>query len=138
MLRSEAALVATCTPASGLHSSSSTTSSYWYFDFASALRSRTARSAELRPPRPMAELPPVSGPTKAMRTVSLACAAAQTRLVASAAAGVRGVVMRGTVPNPGGTGMRRAMGSVLVGQDQFELIDEGGGDPVVLLHGFPT
>jgi pimeloyl-ACP methyl ester carboxylesterase len=30
------------------------------------------------------------------------------------------------------------MGSVRVGQDQFELTDEGRGDPVVLLHGFPT
>jgi pimeloyl-ACP methyl ester carboxylesterase len=30
------------------------------------------------------------------------------------------------------------MSSVRVGQDQFELIDEGRGDPVVLLHGFPT
>ena len=30
------------------------------------------------------------------------------------------------------------MGSVRVGQDQFELIDEGRGDPVVLLHGFPA
>src|SRR5256885_6615817 len=99
MPRSEPALVATCTPASGLHSSSSTTSSYWYFDLASALRSRTARSAELRPPRPMAELPPVSGPTNAMRTVSLACAAAQKRLVASAAAEIREMIMRGTVPN---------------------------------------
>ena len=30
------------------------------------------------------------------------------------------------------------MSSVRVGQDQFELIDEGRGDPVVLLHGFPA
>ena len=30
------------------------------------------------------------------------------------------------------------MSTVRVGQDQFELIDEGRGDPVVLLHGFPT
>jgi len=30
------------------------------------------------------------------------------------------------------------MSSVRVGQDQFELIDVGRGDPVVLLHGFPT
>jgi 2-hydroxymuconate-semialdehyde hydrolase len=30
------------------------------------------------------------------------------------------------------------MASVSVGQDQFELIDQGKGDPVVLLHGFPT
>src|SRR3954470_18128636 len=145
MPRSDAALVATCTPASGLHSSSRTTSSYWYFDFASALRSRTARSAELRPPRPMAELPPVSGPTKAMRTVSLAWAAAQTRLVASAALAILAVIMRGTVPNRHLDWYARAeMGSVRVGQDQFELIDEsresreGRGDPVVLLHGFPT
>src|SRR3954468_1326971 len=139
MPRSDPALVATCTPASGLHSSSRTTSSYWYFDFASALRSRTARSAELRPPRPMAELPPVSGPTKAMRTVSLAWAAAQTRLVASAALAILAVIMRGTVPNRHLDWYAGAeMGSVRVGQDQFELIDEGKGDPVVLLHGFPT
>src|SRR5947209_3536626 len=126
MPRSDAALVATCTPASGLHSSSSTTSSYWYFDFASALRRRTARSAELRPPRPMAELPPVSGPTKAMRTVSLACAAAQTRLVASAAAAIRELIMRGNVPNRRGDWYAGAtMASFRVGQDQFEVIDEG-------------
>ena len=30
------------------------------------------------------------------------------------------------------------MSSVRVGNDQFELLDEGSGDPVVLLHGFPT
>src|SRR6266850_7063816 len=85
MPRSEPALVAICTPASGLHSSSRTTSSYWYFALASALRSRTARSEELRPPRPIAELPPVSGPTKAIRTVSLA-AAEKERVAISAAA----------------------------------------------------
>src|SRR5438034_4086413 len=48
----------------GLHSSSSTTSSYSYFAFASALRNLTARSAELRPPSPLAETPPVNGPIK--------------------------------------------------------------------------
>src|SRR3954454_25012523 len=129
MPRSEPALVATCTPASGLHSSSSTTNSYWYFDFASALRSRTARSAELRPPRPMAELPPVSGPTKAMRTVSLACAAVQTKIVASMPAAIREVIMRGTVPNRQLDWYAgRKMSSVPVGQDRFELLDEGSGD----------
>src|SRR5207248_5205337 len=86
MPRSEPALVATCTPASGLHSSSRTTSSYRYFDLESALRSRTARAAELRPPRPMAELPPVSGPTKAMRTVSLARAEREKVAISAAAA----------------------------------------------------
>src|SRR3954467_14373790 len=96
MLRSEAALVATCTPASGLHSSSSTTSSYWYLDFASAFRSRTARSAELRPPSPMAELPPVRGPTKAILTVSLAWAAPHRSIAAVA---ILEMIMRGTVPN---------------------------------------
>src|SRR5256885_1159523 len=139
MPRSDAALVATCPPASGLHSSSRTTSSYWCFDFGSALRSRTARSAELRPPRPMAELPPVSGPTKAMRTVSLACAAVQRKIAASMTPAIRTLIMRGTVPNrqldwyAGGK-----MSSVRVGNDHFELLDEGSGDPVVLLHGFPT
>src|SRR5258708_2596186 len=88
MLLSAAALVATCTPASGLHSSSSTTSSNWYLLFGSALRRRTARSAELRPPSPMAELPPVSGPTKAILTTSFARTAglANARNVAAPAA----------------------------------------------------
>src|SRR5262249_38359252 len=72
--RSAPALVATCTPVSGLHSSSSTTSSYWYFAFGSAFRSFTASSAELRPPRPSAEFPPVRGPMNASFTVSLATA----------------------------------------------------------------
>src|SRR5690348_13941026 len=85
IVRSLPALVATCTPASGLHSSSSTTSSYWYFAFASALRSLTARSAEFRPPSPMAEFPPVSGPMNAMRTVSFARAGAASAIAASAA-----------------------------------------------------
>src|SRR3954463_10254306 len=87
---SEPARVAICTPASGLHSSSSTTSSYWYFALASAFRSRTARSAELRPPRPMAELPPVSGPTKARRTVSFADAESETSAISAAAANLMG------------------------------------------------
>src|SRR5436190_1173667 len=86
MVRSEPALVATWTPVSGLHSSSSTTSSYWYFDFPPALRSFTARSAEFRPPRPIAELPPVSGPTNARRTVSFACAPVETANAAATAA----------------------------------------------------
>jgi 2-hydroxymuconate-semialdehyde hydrolase len=30
------------------------------------------------------------------------------------------------------------MPSIRVGQDRFEIVDEGKGDPVVLLHGFPT
>src|SRR6266851_5833047 len=79
MLRSDPAFVATCTPASGLHSSSSTTRSYVYFALASWLRSFTARSAELRPPSPIAEFPPVSGPTNAIFTVSFALAAAEAR-----------------------------------------------------------
>src|SRR5438270_2556463 len=86
MVRSDPALVAICTPASGLHSSSNTTSSYRYFDFPSAFRSLTARSAELRPPRPTAELPPVSGPTNAMRTVSLAPAEKKRTAISAAAA----------------------------------------------------
>src|SRR5512132_1713772 len=72
MLRSAPALVATCTAMFGLHSSSSTTSSYSYFALGSALRSLTARSAELRPPSPLAAVPPVSGPMKATLTLSLA------------------------------------------------------------------
>src|SRR6478735_6457334 len=69
---SAAILVATCTATFGLHSSSSTTSSYSYFAFGSALRSFTARSAELRPPMPLTETPPVSGPMKPTLTASLA------------------------------------------------------------------
>src|SRR2546425_9689621 len=67
-------LVATCTATLDLHSSSSTTSSYSYFAFASALRSRTARSAELRPPIPLTETPPVSGPMKPTLILSFASA----------------------------------------------------------------
>src|ERR1041385_2702109 len=68
-------LVACCTAMLGLHSSSSTTSSYSYFALASALRNLTARSAELRPPMPLTETPPVSGPMKPTFTLSLALAA---------------------------------------------------------------
>src|SRR5438105_3330668 len=70
-----AALVAACTAMFGLHSSSRLTSSYLYLAFASSFRSRTARSAELRPPMPFADTPPVSGPMKASLTVCFcACA----------------------------------------------------------------
>src|SRR5713226_6059851 len=69
---SAAILVACWTATFGLHSSSSTTSSYSYLALVSALRSRTARSAELRPPRPFTETPPVSGPMNPTLTVSLA------------------------------------------------------------------
>src|SRR5262245_30225942 len=74
--RSAASLVATCTATFGLHSSSSTTCSYSYFALASALRNRTAKSDELRPPRPLAEVPPVSGPIKPTLTLSFASTAA--------------------------------------------------------------
>src|ERR1043166_2037232 len=74
MSLSAAILVATCTATFGLHSSSSTTISYSYFDFGSALRSLTARSAELRPPIPLTDTPPVSGPMKPTLTLSLALA----------------------------------------------------------------
>src|SRR5690242_12072480 len=85
MSLSAAILVACCTATLGLHSSSSTTSSYSYLAFPSALRSRTARSAELRPPRPLAELPPVSGPMKPTFTLSLAAAGAAANAGMSAA-----------------------------------------------------
>src|SRR6516164_1449446 len=85
MSLSAAILVATCTATFGLHSSSSTTSSYSYFALGSALRKRTARSAELRPPRPLTETPPVSGPMKPTLTLSLASAAAVATANASAA-----------------------------------------------------
>src|ERR1700730_89515 len=73
---SAAILVATCTATFGLHSSSSTTSSYSYFAFASALRSLTASSGDLRPPIPLTETPPVNGPMKPTLTLSFACAVA--------------------------------------------------------------
>src|SRR5215813_14050673 len=76
MSLSAAILVATWTATFGLHSSSSTAISYSYFAFGSALRSRTARSAELRPPRPLTETPPVSGPMNPTLTLSLASAVA--------------------------------------------------------------
>src|SRR5262249_36250496 len=85
MSLSAAILVATCTATLGLHSSSSTTSSYSYFVFGSALRRRTARSAELRPPRPFTDTPPVSGPMKPTLTLSLASAATVATANASAA-----------------------------------------------------
>jgi hypothetical protein len=69
---SVAILVATCTAMFGLHSSSSTTSSYSYFALGSALRNRTARSAELRPPIPLTETPPVNGPMNPTLTLSFA------------------------------------------------------------------
>src|ERR1051325_9712362 len=80
------ALVAACTAVFGLHSSSSTVSSYSYFALGSALRSLTARSAELRPPRPFAATPPVSGPMKATFTLSLAAAGPASESARSAAA----------------------------------------------------
>src|SRR5215467_12878086 len=82
---SAAILVATCTATFGLHSSSSTTISYSYFALGSALRSRTARSAELRPPRPFTETPPVSGPINPTLTLSLASAVAAAKQIAIAA-----------------------------------------------------
>src|SRR4029078_8929674 len=86
---SAAILVATCTATFGLHSSSSTTSSYSYFAFGSALRRRTARSAELGPPSPLTETPPVSGPMKPTLTLSLASAATVAAANASAAMVIR-------------------------------------------------
>ena len=86
MERSAPTLVATCTATFGLHSSSSTTSSYSYFAFGSALRSLTARSAELRPPRPLAAVPPVSGPMKPTLTLSFAAAGEANNTAASAPA----------------------------------------------------
>src|SRR4029077_21286506 len=80
------ALVAACTAVFGLHSSSSTVSSYSYFALGSALRSLTARSAELRPPRPFAATPPVSGPMKATFTLSLGQAGPANASARSAAA----------------------------------------------------
>src|SRR5260221_12205281 len=74
MSLSAAILVATCTATFGLHSSSSTTNSYSYLALASALRNLTASSAELRPPMPLTETPPVRGPMKPTLTLSLACA----------------------------------------------------------------
>src|SRR5450830_1819627 len=84
MSLSAAILVATCTATFGLHSSSSTTSSYSYFAFESALRSFTARSAELRPPIPLTATPPVSGPMKPTFTLSLAFAAPAASVSAAA------------------------------------------------------
>src|SRR5690349_17992436 len=85
MSLSAAILVATCTATFGLHSSSSTTSSYSYFAFGSAFRSLTARSAELRPPRPFTETPPVRGPMKPTFTLSFALATPALAVNATAA-----------------------------------------------------
>src|SRR4029079_17243752 len=94
MSLSAAILVATCTATFGLHSSSSTTISYSYFDFGSALRKRTARSAELRPPNPFTETPPVSGPMKPTFTLSFASAApAATPRTSAAISAIFGVVL---------------------------------------------
>src|SRR5215470_13886206 len=88
---SAAIFVATCTATFGLHSSSSTTISYSYFALGSALRNRTARSAELRPPRPLTETPPVSGPMNPTLTLSLASAvhAAKPNVMAATQTAVR-------------------------------------------------
>src|SRR6188474_2844819 len=90
---SAAILVATWTATFGLHSSSSTTSSYWYFVLASAFRSLTARSAELRPPRPLTDTPPVSGPMKPTLTLSLAPEGAAPRAKAKATRAHKPVVL---------------------------------------------
>src|SRR3954451_23996824 len=65
-------LVAPWTATFGVQASSSTTSSYSYFALASALRNFTARSAELRPPSPLTETPPVRGPMNPTLTLSFA------------------------------------------------------------------
>src|SRR5260221_2954798 len=85
MSLSAAILVATCTATFGLHSSSSTTNSYSYLALASALRNLTASSAELRPPMPLTETPPVRGPMNPTLTLSLACALWPTRPASSTA-----------------------------------------------------
>src|SRR5689334_972795 len=105
ILSSAPALVAACTAVFGLHSSSRTVSSYSYFAFGSALRSRTARSAELRPPMPLAATPPVSGPMKATLTFSLAAAGRASDAASSAAASAiaaRCLVMRFPSLRPSG------------------------------------
>src|SRR6185312_287479 len=84
MLGSAEALVATCTPTLGLHSSSSATSWNSYFDLGSALWSFTASSAELRPPMPSAETDPVNGARKAIFTTSFAKAAGAAAISAAA------------------------------------------------------
>src|ERR1700694_33027 len=83
---SAAILVATCTATFGLHSSSSTTSSYSYCPVPPALRSLTAGSAEFRPPIPLTETPPVNGPMKPTLTLSFACAVASSAPTKSALA----------------------------------------------------
>src|SRR5262249_26174050 len=107
---SAAILVATCTATFGLHSSSSTTSSYSYFAFGSALRRRTARSAELRPPSPFTDTPPVSGPMKPTFTLSFASAApaATPRTSAATSAANFGVVLMSPP-------LRSRIGRLLVG-----------------------
>jgi hypothetical protein len=55
----------------------------------SALRNLTARSAELRPPIPIAEFPPVSGPMNAILTVSFANTGATKAPTARAAKAIQ-------------------------------------------------
>src|SRR5881397_2518068 len=69
MAGSDVALRAAWTATVGLHSSSSTSVSYRYFDLESALRSWTARRNEFRPPRPFEAVPPVNGPMNASFTL---------------------------------------------------------------------
>src|ERR1700750_785615 len=104
---SAAILVATCTATFGLHSSSSTTSSYSYFAFASALRSLTASSAELRPPIPLTETPPVNGPMKPTLTLSFACAVAASAPTKSAPAKKRPICL--TILDIGSSPMDRSL-----------------------------
>src|SRR5262245_5659908 len=101
MPRSAPSLVATCTATFGLHSSSSTVSSYSYFALGSALRSLTASSAELRPPIPLAAVPPVSGPMNPTLTLSFAAAGNGTSASTAAKATVDGTIVLIMATPPG-------------------------------------
>src|SRR4029453_19186266 len=104
---SAAILVATCTATFGLHSSSSTTSSYSYVALASALRSLTASSAEFRPPIPLTETPPVNGPMKPTLTLSFACAVTTSAPTKSAVAKKRPICL--TILDIGSSRMDRSL-----------------------------
>src|SRR5256885_13913056 len=106
MIESSApAVVAACRAVFGLHSSSSTVSSYAYFALGSALRSFTARSAEFRPPRPFAATPLVSGPMNATLTLSFAAAGVASDSASAAArarAACRVLIMEPLLSGPRG------------------------------------
>src|SRR4051794_29707584 len=132
---SAAILLATCTATFGLHSSSSTTSSYSYFAFASALRSLPASSAELRPPIPLTETPPVNGPMKPTLTLSLACAVASGAAAQNKPARIK---LSGlTIPDIGTSLVDRSLYPILIHFRSGMFAIASGSPAAICVHASP-